>query len=396
MDNERTTKQGLINDLMNLEEMSTVLAQDQEIIRENALRLELAIDAVDMAWWNLDVPTGEVLFHKRKAEMLGFPPERFRHYSDFTALLHPDDYEPVMQAMRNHFTGIAPTYETEYRILNSEGKYRWFYDIGSVVKKDDKGAPLKIIGFVIDITKQKMVEIEIKRQNDNLQVLLAEKNKLMSIIAHDLRGPLGAFLQLTELIQEDFFHMTDEAKREMLARLGSSAANSYNLLENLLQWSKMQTSRFEFNPVRLNLFEVTDECLKLSGEQARLKEVRLVNEVTAETWIFADPFMVRTILRNLVTNAIKFTGQHGTVTISSKAAEDNKHHIWVQDTGIGMNKILVDNLFRIDYSTKRPGTANESGTGLGLLLCKEMVEKHGGRIWVESEDKKGSTFHFTI
>ena len=367
-----------------------------QVSRENDVLLKLAIDAVDMAWWNLNLATGEVSFHRRKADMLGFPPEQFNHYEDFTALMHPDDYEQAMQAMRDHMYGKAKVYETEYRIRTSKGDYKWFYDIGSIVERTTENAPLRIIGFVIDRTRQKAVELEIKKKNEELHDLIAEKDKFFSIIAHDLKGPLGTFREIATLIEEEENTLDENLRKSLLSQLSASASNSYDLLENLLKWSQMKRGTADFNPVRLPLQRITIESIRVLQEQANLKAISLKIDIPGELEVYADTFMLQTIIRNLVANAIKFTPKGGSVTVSARPADDDKTEILVADTGIGMKPELVENLFRVDYNSKRPGTANEKGTGLGLLLCKELVEKHGGTLQVTSEESRGSVFGFTI
>lgn len=226
---------------------------EQESIKEDRIRIELAIDAVDMAWWGMDVVTGKVEFHKRKAEMLGYPPEKFTHYKDFTDLVHPDDYEVAMESMRNHFKGIAHTYETAYRIKTAQGTWKWFYDIGAVIKKDENGAPLKIVGFVIDMTNQKATEEELQKANYELQKTNAEKDRFFSIIAHDLRSPIATLIQTTEILNDEDEELTEEEIGLLLNNLGHSAKSAFKLLENLLEWSRMKSGRISFEPVLLPL-----------------------------------------------------------------------------------------------------------------------------------------------
>ncbi len=265
-----------------------------------------------------------------------------------------------------------------------------------MVKKDLNGLPLKVIGFVIDITKRKQTELELKHKNDELRKINSEKDKFFSIIAHDLRGPLGVLIELTQMISAESVNLTENEKKELFTALGNSARNSFNLLENLLEWSRMQRGNIEFKPQIFNLKDLVNECVKVIGESARRKEIDLFADIPVGQEVFADYHMLQTIIRNLISNAIKFTRQGGKITISAKSDENNATLISVEDSGIGMSNDLIDNLFRIDVDTKRPGTNGEQSTGLGLQLCKEFIEKHGGKIWVGSEVGKGSVFSFTI
>ena len=267
-----------------------------------------------------------------------------------------------------------------------------------------------VLLIVNDVTKRKNNEEDLRKseekfrilvtdlsENENrLKDLVATKDKFFSIIAHDLRGPLGGFLGLTKIIANEPQILTDDQNKEMASALYSSAQNTYDLLQNLLEWSQMVRGNTTFIPQNLVLKDIITECLSLATESAREKSISLIMEISDELQVFADSNMLQTIIRNLLSNSIKFTRHRGRVTIAAEPAENNMIVISVKDTGIGMNNEMVQNIFRIDVNTKRTGTNNEASTGLGLLLCKEFVEKHGGEIVVKSVENKGSEFFFTI
>lgn len=233
-------------------------------------------------------------------------------------------------------------------------------------------------------------------QSKELLELNATKDKFFSIIAHDLRGPLGGFMGLSEMMADETQGFEPDEMKEMILALSQSARNIFNLLENLLEWSQMQRGRTSFNPQIVSLNEAASECLKLVTESANKKMIQLEVDVPKEHSVFADTNMLHTVIRNLVSNSIKFTPKGGIVSIFSGIADNKAAIIGVRDTGIGMDSEMISNLFRINVNSSRPGTEGEHSTGLGLLLCKEFVEKHGGELWVESEVKKGSVFYFTI
>jgi CheY-like chemotaxis protein len=236
----------------------------------------------------------------------------------------------------------------------------------------------------------------LQRQSKELQELNATKDKFFSIIAHDLRGPLGGFMGLSEMLADESIPFGPDEKREMSLALSQSARNIYNLLENLLEWSQMQRGRTDFNPQLLSLNDAIAECFKTAVESVRKKDIHFIVEISEQQQVYADTNMLQTIIRNLVSNAIKFTPRNGGVAISVSVAENQTVVIAVKDTGIGMNGEMISNLFRINVNCSRPGTEGENSTGLGLLLCKEFVEKHGGELWVESEVGNGSSFYFTL
>ncbi len=253
-----------------------------------------------------------------------------------------------------------------------------------------------ILGIDRDITERKQAEAEIKKTNKELIKLNTEKDKFFSIIAHDLRGPLGGLMGLTEVMADDSQNITPDQKKQLTLGLSRSARNIFNLLENLLEWSQMQSGYTEVRPQMLSLKKVLNESLKVVNDSAKNKAIEIAVEIAGEHKIFADSNMLQTVVRNLVSNAIKFTPKGGKVTISAKPEENNAIVIAVKDTGIGMNREVLDNLFHIDTKNHRPGTEGEPSTGLGLLLCKEIIAKHGGKIGVKSEEGKGSVFYFTL
>jgi len=238
--------------------------------------------------------------------------------------------------------------------------------------------------------------LKIRQQKLKLQELNTEKNKFFSIIAHDLRGPLGGLMMLAEMMKDESFNLTPEQKRELTLNLSDSSRNIFNLLENLLQWSQMQHGHIEFNPKIFLLKDAVNECVKILQDSAKNKSIQIEIDIPNDLDVFADITMLQIIIRNLLTNAIKFTMLGGMINITAKNESTNTILISVKDNGIGMNQEIVSNLFRIDTKNSRLGTEGEPSTGLGLILCKEFVETQGGRIWVKSEQNKGSEFYFTL
>jgi two-component system sensor histidine kinase/response regulator len=236
----------------------------------------------------------------------------------------------------------------------------------------------------------------LQEQSKTLQELIATKDKFFSIIAHDLRGPLGGFMSLTELLADDTIDLTLEQQREMNYDLSQSARNIFNLLENLLVWARMQQGQISYNPIQIKLEGLVTENIGMLGDSIKKKNLSFTVQVPESQTVYADSNMLQSIIRNLISNAIKFTPKDGKVTVSSGFTENNTSVIVVKDSGIGMNSTMTANLFRLNVNNSRPGTEGEQSSGLGLILCKEFVEKHGGEIWVESEEGFGTTFYFTL
>lgn len=234
----------------------------------------------------------------------------------------------------------------------------------------------------------KRIAGELKQANDS-------KDKFFSIVAHDLRSPFNAILGFTELLSEDEKLMADENNNEIIRALRSSAVSYYRLLENLLEWSRAQRGLIEFKPMHLQLRPLIKECLDVVNESAERKNISIVMEINGNTTVFADENMISTVVRNLLYNAIKFTYPGGNIIINSKE-NDGIVSISVADTGIGMSEELVAKLFNQNEKTNRSGTDGEPSTGLGLLLCKDFVDRHNGTIQVKSKPGNGSVFIFTI
>lgn len=257
----------------------------------------------------------------------------------------------------------------------------------------------QLLQFVSDQISQAIIRKQnteaIKKYADELRQINITKDKFFSIIAHDLKNPFITILGFSELMLNDYNELSDDEKLYYITEMRKSAEVSHSLLQNLLQWSRSQTGKIEFNPKKLSLFESAMKNLELLKSNAEKKKITLINNVEESIYINADDDMLNTILRNLLTNAIKFTKKDGTVTISART-NDKMVEVSVKDTGIGMDEQTKNKLFRLDETVTKSGTEEESGTGLGLLLCKEFVEKHGGQIRVESEPGMGSDFIFTI
>ena len=244
------------------------------------------------------------------------------------------------------------------------------------------------------LSEKKILEDEILR-SEVLKQLNATKDKFFSIIAHDLKNPFITILGFTDLLLSDYFELSDEEKIHYITEMKKSTEVSHNLLQNLLLWSRSQTERIEFNPQKLELLQIVGENILLLKATAEKKQIKILREIPPELYVNADEEMLNTVLRNLLTNAIKFSYKGGAISVNA-FAKDNFVEVSVVDSGVGIDQYTIENLFRLDAARSTIGTDNEAGTGLGLILCKEFVEKHGGKIWVESEPGKGSLFKFTL
>jgi PAS domain S-box-containing protein len=260
----------------------------------------------------------------------------------------------------------------------------------------NRGGKKLMAGFSIDITERKLRDLEITLKNEELQKINAEKDKFFSIIAHDLRGPFSGFLGLTEMLAEKSSEMSKDTTQQIAVLMKDSATSLFQLLGNLLEWSRMQRGLAVFEPVSTILMNKIIEILPLAATAAEKKNIAIRYQIDDDLIVFADSNMLAAIFRNLVSNAIKFTPKGGTITISAKSDSDKWVEISVNDTGIGMSGKTIDQLFTLDINTNRKGTDGELSSGLGLLICKDFIEKHNGTLSITSEVDKGSTFSFTL
>lgn len=291
------------------------------------------------------------------------------------------------------------------------------------VIRNEENLPIQILFIIRDITDR--IEAELEREKllqdiaysrdqieqeaaryvelnnqlyeseKKLEELNNAKDKLFSIIGHDLKNPFITLLGFSEILVEDYDELSDDEKKEYIKIIYDTARNTQKLLENLLSWSRAQSGRLQINLEALSIKNVIKENIELVKSQAEKKSIKINTFINSSLMVYADKNLLDTIIRNLLTNAIKFTGENGMVTVRTED-EDGFVKVSVEDTGIGLSDEDLKKLFRIDVNNKEIGNSEEKGTGLGLILCKEFCEKQGGKIWVESQLGKGSKFYFTI
>lgn len=260
---------------------------------------------------------------------------------------------------------------------------------------DSKQEITNYVAIKQDITIRKNAIMALAKRKEELKELNATKNKLFSIIAHDLRGPIGnlkSFINLM-LTEKDLFD--EEELEKSLQQLYSTSSSTFELLENLLEWAKSQQNKIVFNPEKINIYTITEETILLLSENAKKKSIIIQNQLPKDADVMADKNMITTVFRNLISNAIKFTNANKNIYIT--ALEDEvMTTINIKDEGIGIAPENISKLFGLSDHFTSSGTAGEKGTGLGLVLCKEFVEKNNGKIWVESNVGEGSSFNFTL
>ena len=304
----------------------------------------------------------------------------------WTEGVHPDDYDYCFNTFVTSFDK-QESFAMEYRIKNKFGTYSWLKDYGQPIYDMDKNF-IGYLGVCYDITENKSNESKLLELN-------ATKDRFFGIIAHDLKSPFNSILGLSQLLQDQIRAKDYEQVDELVDLIKHSSLRATDLLINLTEWAYAQSGKMEYKPNAFDVVTLINEINLSLVAAAKLKVILIQSQLPARLNVFADKTMISAVIRNLLNNAIKFTNSGGRIDISAQTKE-NEVVISVKDNGIGMAKERIEKLFQGNENVSTPGTKKEKGTGLGLIICKEFIEKNKGRFWVESELDKGSTFYFSL
>ncbi len=365
-----------------------------EKLRENEEKLraifETSADAIGMFSLNAEI----VMLNNSAIEIFGYDSGNELIGKNAIEFL-PEDYKNKLPVLIDQILEKGMLRNIEWELLKKDGT-SFSAEFSCSVIYDANKKPIFILAVIRDISERKKIEEAIKVKNQQLTQLNSEKDKIFSIIAHDLRSPFQGFISLTEVITEEVGKFTQEELTNLLKKMHGSAVNLYKLLSNLLDWAQMQRGTLHFAPKNINLSNLVNQTVELLAKVAEPKELNFIVDVPQEQYVFADDAMLNSIIRNLLSNAMKFSNRGNEIKVIAKNSSLGMFEVSVTDNGIGVTDHLKEKLFTIGEKVGRKGTEGEDSTGLGLLLCKEFVEKHGGKIWVESEEGRGSTFSFTL
>ncbi len=335
---------------------------------------------------------GEQFFISDAVERItGYTAEELK--GPISAVVHPEDIAVLSQQWQDILTNKNEQFRLQYRHKHKEKGYVWFEAVTQ--NYFEHPAIHAVVANIRDISANKESELNLIESELKLKELNATKDRFFSIIAHDLKTPFNSVIGFSNLLIENIRAKDYEGIERYAGIIKNSSERAMDLLMNLMDWSRSQTGRMNFHPEPVEIDALINQVTELTNDAAFQKSITVAKEVPLNTSVFADKAMVSTILRNLVSNAIKFTNQDGVILISVKIT-GNDLAIAVTDNGIGISKENLGKLFRLDETYSTNGTKNEKGTGLGLILCKEFVEKHGGTIGVESTEGKGSRFFLTL
>ena len=365
---------------------------ENELLRKNTL-IKLTGETAQIGGWEFDTETKILLWTEEVYRIHEIDITFNPNVSDGIDFYAPTSRPAIKDAL-NMAIEYGEPFDLELELITNKRNHRWVHSVGKSYQEN--GKTKKVYGSIQDITERKRVELEIHNKNEELQKVNAEKDKFFSIIAHDLRSPLCGFMGLTELLVDDALNGSPEEFHKLALAMKNSAANVFHLLGNLLEWSRMQRGLTDFAPELLLLNSVISESMIQISEDAIKKDITIDFEIPTDLSVFSDKNMLDSILRNLVSNAVKFTPKGGRITVSAQSVSSKMVEISIMDTGIGMNKEMIINLFRLNANTNRKGTEGEYTTGLGLVICKDFIEKQGGKLLIESEEGKGSIFSFSL
>ena len=324
--------------------------------------------------------------------ILGFKPSELVNIDVITEMVHPADQEKTLLGLTDILTKSANG-GAQYRHKHKNGG--WVYLEAFGTNQIDNPLIRSVVLNVRDITERKKVEEDLKESKALLYDSNKSKDRLFSIIGHDLRTPFNNIMGFSELILESLQNKDYESLEKYANVIKDSSNRAVNLLSNLLEWSQAPSGKIEFNPENFDIVAAINEVVELLEDSAKQKSIHLLKTLPDQIIVLGDHLMLKTVLRNLISNAIKFTNLEGAVIISAQETDSNLT-VTVSDNGIGIKKEFIDNLFRIESKYSTLGTNKEKGTGLGLILCKELIDKHKGSLEVESEEGHGSVFKFSL
>ncbi|HDQ44537.1 MAG TPA: PAS domain-containing protein [bacterium] len=301
------------------------------------------------------------------------------------------DAADVLSRWPELYEKIRTQTDGDFEVTRTEETVKRTHDVRSKTLYDDRG---RLIGSLIvmrDITRRKEMEDERDRLIHALEIANASKDRLFSVVAHDLRSPFNTLFGFVRVLKHRIHQLTPEKLIDLISELNLKTEQAFGLLENLLGWALSQTGGFVMNASTFSINKLIREILIQFSDVAEEKQIRIETQYGADDSIHADRDMMAVVLRNLLSNALKYTPENGRVAIETLKMPDT-FHIQISDTGIGMDAGTLHDLFRIESVRTVPGTSGEKGSGLGLILCREFIERQGGRIEAESAKGQGSTF----
>ena len=356
-------------------------------------QLELFLEGSNDGTWDFDVVNKKLYVNLQYRRQLGYEDDEnaFTTPADFVNVICDEENKEKFQMFYESVKeGKIDMINVELKVRCKDGSIKLMV-VKCVVKRDETGRVIRVAGVNTDISERKAYEETLNRKSEELQKANDTKNMFISIIAHDLRNPFNAIIGLTEILRKREAVINDEKANELSGVILQSAKTTYDMLNNLLLWCRSQQNTIAFEPEELNLHYTVDDALSEVKGQAQKKHIMLINRTSNSDTIWADAQMIQTIIRNITVNSVKYTNEGGLITVSAEWTPESTDVI-IEDNGIGMNQETVDKLLVVSRNRSTVGTAGEQGSGMGLLICKEFLGRHNGKIKIESELGKGTKF----
>lgn len=365
---------------------STNIYNDAELFR-------LGFENANIGMCLVDLKGNLFKVNSQMASIFGYSTDELEQMN-VNEIAHSDSKVVSPEFIKNSTTGTISQTEFEKSYFHKNGSIICCLVRSSIIK-DENNNPLFFISHIQDITDKKIAENVLFEQKEELQKLNSEKDKFFSIIAHDLINPFNSIINFSNLLEGHVKNKENEEIEEISKIIHRSSNRMMNLLVNLMEWSQSKTGRMEFVPTHFEMEDLINDAILLFDETAKQKNISILKSIKLSKPILADRNMLFTVVRNLISNAIKYSNIDGIINIT---VEENKGvlDVSVSDNGVGIEYERIQKLFQLNEIYSTLGTEREKGTGLGLILCKEFIEKHNGKIWVESTINKGSVINFSI
>ncbi|MFB6319364.1 ATP-binding protein [Saccharicrinis sp. FJH54] len=357
---------------------------------ENAKRLRLAEQAANFGIWEWNIKTGDIYISDHVTEILHIEKQSFNgRFDQFLSLFDKEGIRELKTELDKCYKSDKKLNQTLH--INSQSSKTGWIKLVADLERDAHGKPDKMFGIIENIDEIVRYESKLLKKNKELSDINDEKNRFFSIIAHDIRTPFTAILGFSELLYDDYYELNDETRRNYIKTIKRSGEQTYQFIENLLIWTRSQMNKIVYNPVKIRVCDLISLMEEIFRPVYEKKDIKFISRCKEDIFIQADEDMLKTSLRNLISNAIKYTFSGGKVEVYS-VLNGNKAEIVVKDNGVGMTEKKTSTLFSLNKGFSTPGTENESGTGLGMIICKEFVSKNKGTINVVSKKGKGTTF----
>lgn len=408
LDNKGNIKwlDGVILDITDRKEIENKLLEHEKQLEGMLDQIQFASKGANIAIWESWPQTGKILANEVWATQKGFEPlellessdrlsEVIGGYDSYKVMIQPDDLILANKQFERCLKGETDLYRAEYRVKFKDEKWHWILDLGKVFEKDSQNHVIRMNGIHLDITEIKEAEYKLHKYADDLTEVNATKDKLFRVVAHDLKSPALAILGTAELMKNEYNEIPEEEKIEIIEMLYDSSVKHFRMLRDLLDWSRSHMDGLIFKNKKICLINTVKIIKEQLQSSIQKKSIKIITDKIIDFEMVFDEEIIRILLRNLISNAIKFSFRNGQIEIAASQS-DKDYQIYVIDNGVGIDENDISKILKENYSETKFGTEGEKGTGLGLSLVKNYLQKCNGKLMIKSEVGKGSEFRFLI